>query len=192
MKFPPTALPLSFALLLFTFSCNAQPEAGQQEAPAVSSPSLAATAWPAPDTVLQGIPIYATFDKIEPLLHIHNDTTYIINFWATWCAPCVAELPHFDELVDAYEGQKVRVILVSLDFPRQFETKLAPFVREHQLKPTVVALADGRYNDWIDKVSPEWSGAIPATLAYKGEKVAFLEQSIHSPEEVQALVEGLQ
>ncbi len=182
------ATPLLYGLAVLFFSCNAQPEANGQN----QSPAPAVTAWPEPDTVLQGIPVYATFDKIEPLFRLQNDTTYIINFWATWCAPCVAELPYFDELVDAYQGQKARVILVSLDFPRQFETKLAPFVRERRLKPTVVALADGRYNDWIDKVSPQWSGTIPATLAYKGGKSAFIGKSIHSAEEVQALVEGLQ
>ncbi|HQU60293.1 MAG: TlpA family protein disulfide reductase [Phaeodactylibacter sp.] len=186
MKFFPHATPLLYGLALLFFSCNAQPEATGQ------SQQQFDTAWPAPDSILQGIPIYATFDRIEPLFHIDNDTTYIINFWATWCAPCVAELPYFDQLVDAYQGQKVKVILVSLDFPRQFETKLAPFVRERQLKPTVVALADGHYNDWIDKVSTEWSGAIPATLVYKGDKTEFIGNPVHAVEDVQAVVERVQ
>ncbi|MEL6356336.1 MAG: thioredoxin domain-containing protein, partial [Bacteroidota bacterium] len=61
-------------------------------------------------------PIYDNFDAIEPLFNQQNDTTYIVNFWATWCKPCVEELPHFQELNEKYAGQPLRIVLVSLDF----------------------------------------------------------------------------
>ncbi len=57
-----------------------------------------------------------TFDEIEPLLHKQNDTVYVINFWATWCKPCIKELPDFEKLNQAFKDDKVKVYLVSLDF----------------------------------------------------------------------------
>ena len=111
----------------------------------------------------QEIPKYS-FAELEKRLHPEDDVVYVFNFWATWCKPCVEELPHFEELTKAYEGKKVKVILVSLDFASQYKSKLLPFVKAHNLQSEVVMLNDSKYNEWIDKVSPEWGGAIPATL----------------------------
>ncbi|MFT5167540.1 MAG: thiol-disulfide isomerase/thioredoxin, partial [Saprospiraceae bacterium] len=68
--------------------------------------------------------IYDNFEALVPLFEKQNDTTYVINFWATWCKPCVAELPYFEELHNRYKGKKVKVLLISLDFPNQIEKKL--------------------------------------------------------------------
>ncbi|MCO6489062.1 MAG: redoxin domain-containing protein [Phaeodactylibacter sp.] len=187
-------MPVVCGIAIILLSCNASPATGQDR-PASSSPAPAAqeddTEWPAPATYIGGIPIYEEFSQAEPFFHFDNDTTYVINFWATWCKPCVEELPHFEELTRACEGQKVRVILVSLDFPRQFKTKLAPFVGERQLQSTVIALADGRYNDWIDKVSTEWTGAIPATYIYKKDQSRFIGTSVKSMAELEAVIQSL-
>lgn len=131
------------------------------------------------------IPVYKSYEDFAPLLHQENDTTYVINFWATWCKPCVKELPHFEQLTEKYKDSKVKVVLVSLDFPKQLESKLVPFVKKHELKSTVVALLDGKYNDWIDKVSEEWSGAIPATLFYRAGQQYFLGHSVESTQELE-------
>lgn len=129
-------------------------------------------------------PIYESFDELAPIFSYSNDTTYVINFWATWCKPCVEELPYIEEIHTAYANEKVRVILVSLDFPKQIESKLIPFMEEHQLKSEVVVLTDGRYNDWIDRVDTAWDGAIPITLIYKGEERHFVKEAFHSFEEL--------
>jgi thiol-disulfide isomerase/thioredoxin len=98
------------------------------------------------------------------------DTVYVVNFWATWCVPCVKELPSFDKLQAAYKGQPLKVILVSLDFKSKLDKAVRPFVKNHQMK-TEVYLAD-RANDqeFIDKVDKNWSGALPATLIVNGRK----------------------
>ncbi len=124
--------------------------------------------WPKADSYASGIPVYEKFDGLEPLFRYDNDTTYVINFWASWCKPCIKELPYFEEFNSQYANEKVKVVLVSLDFPKQVESNLVPFVKKKALKSKVVVLLDGKYNDWIDKVSPDWSGAIPATYIYKG------------------------
>ena len=127
---------------------------------------------------------FESFEQMEPLLSLENDTTYVINFWATWCKPCVKELPYFEQLHNTYKEKKVNVMLVSLDFPDQIEKKLIPFIQDKQLKSTLFVLTDGDMNSWIPKIAEEWSGAIPATLIYKNSKRAFYEQSFDSFEEL--------
>ena len=113
---------------------------------------------------------------LKPLLEKQNDTLYIVNFWATWCAPCIKEMPYFQQIHDNYADRKVKVILVSLDFERQIESRLVPFIRKNKLSPLVIVLSDPASNVWIDKISPEWSGGIPATLFYTRDKRLFFEK----------------
>ena len=103
-------------------------------------------------------------DELEMLLNHKSDTTYVINFWATWCKPCIKELPHFDNLTATFPGSKLKVVLVSLDFKRQFETGLIPYLTKNNIKSEVLLIDEPDYNQWIDKVDKSWSGAIPATL----------------------------
>jgi thiol-disulfide isomerase/thioredoxin len=116
------------------------------------------------------------FKTIEPILHRETDTVYVVNFWATWCAPCVAELPIFEKL-QADHKNKVKVILISLDMAKDVEAKLIPFIENNKLKSKVLHLHDPDADSWINKVDSTWSGAIPATLIYGGGKRRFYEQS---------------
>lgn len=117
------------------------------------------------------------FDGLKKFLNITSNKTYVVNFWATWCAPCVKELPYFEDLNTQYKNEQVEVILVSLDFPKTYETSLKPFLKEKKLQTKVVALDDANFNSWIPQVHPDWSGAIPATLIYNREKRKFFEKS---------------
>lgn len=122
------------------------------------------------------IPVY-DFDGLEHLLYFNDDKTYIVNFWATWCRPCIKELPYFEQIGEEYKDKGVEVILVSLDFPEKLETGVIPFVERHNLKSQVVLLDDVNQNRWIPLVSEEWSGAIPATLIYNKNERKFYEQT---------------
>ena len=102
---------------------------------------------------------------------------YVINFWATWCKPCVEELPAFEKLNKQYQNNSVKVILVSLDFPNEIENRVIPFIKKNNLTSNVVAMIDPDQNTWIPKVSEKWTGAIPATLIYSKNKREFYEQS---------------
>ena len=102
--------------------------------------------------------------QLMDLLGPDTDTTYVINFWATWCKPCVKELPYFDKLASEFKDRKVKVLLLSLDFRRQYESRLIPFLEKHGVKSEVKLVDEIDYNSWIDKVDPSWSGAIPATI----------------------------
>ncbi len=125
-----------------------------------------------PKETIGELPVY-DFEGLQPLLEQKNATTYVINFWATWCAPCVKELPYFEKLNEEQKHNNIEVILVSLDIPSMWESKLLPFVKKNKLQSRVVVLDDPKQNDWIPKVDPDWSGAIPATLIYNKDKRIF-------------------
>lgn len=120
------------------------------------------------------------FDFEELLAYFetkNSQKTFVVNFWATWCAPCVKELPYFEQLNTNYKSKNVEVILVSLDFPKHIETKLIPFLQKRGLESEVVLLDDVDSNTWIPKVNEDWSGAIPATIIYNADKSVFYERS---------------
>ncbi|MDP5092021.1 MAG: TlpA family protein disulfide reductase [Polaribacter sp.] len=117
------------------------------------------------------------YKQLQPLLEKKDDTIYVINFWATWCAPCVKELPYFEKLGAAYSSRNVKVLLVSLDFPKQVKSKLIPFINDHKIQSEVVLLDDVNEDIWIQAIDKTWSGALPATLIYNKNKRKFYEQT---------------
>ncbi|WP_159800851.1 TlpA family protein disulfide reductase [Flavobacterium sp. MK4S-17] len=177
-------------ILLFTalmlFSCNGKKEDNQKEdvinKNETTEQEVNTEDKPAP----KPLQVYSNdsvsvkaydFSGLEYFLNRDNDTTYVVNFWATWCVPCVEELPHFEKLNKKYRDNKIKVLLVSLDMPKMVESKLLPFIWEKQLKSDVVLLRDPDANSWIPKVDSTWSGAIPATVIYNRNNRKFFERS---------------
>lgn len=117
-----------------------------------------------------------TLDQLQTkTIQPENDTLYIVNFWATWCGPCVAELPYFEQAAKENTSKKVKIILINLDFPSE-NSKVNAFVAKKKLQNDVYLLNAGDPNKWIDKIDTSWDGAIPATVFYKaGKKVFFHE-----------------
>lgn len=118
------------------------------------------------------------WNVLEKMIALENDTTYIFNFWATWCKPCVNELPNFEKITGDFKVEKVKVYLVALDFKKDLNARVIPFVRKHKLQSTVLLLDEKDYDLWIDKVDKSWSGAIPATLIKSKDKRIFLEKEL--------------
>jgi thiol-disulfide isomerase/thioredoxin len=145
--------------------------------------------WLVTDPIIDSLSVeIMNYDQLKPLLHQNNDTTYLVNFWATWCAPCLQELPYFLELDSIYQDQPFKLVLVSLDFKKDYLRKLEPFVKERKLEKHVVVLEDNRSNYWIDDIDKSWSGAIPATLVYRGEKRSFYEKTFHHTDELKDII----
>jgi thiol-disulfide isomerase/thioredoxin len=132
------------------------------------------------------------FPELDSLMNNHKDTVLVVNFWATWCKPCIEEFPYFQQLAKNYSDKKVKVVFVSLDFKREFETKLVPYVKNKNVQQQVLLIDEPDYNSWIDKVDPRWSGAIPATLIIdeKGRKY-FYEKEFPSYLELEKIVKPL-
>jgi thiol-disulfide isomerase/thioredoxin len=102
--------------------------------------------------------------ELEKILSADEDRLFVINFWATWCPPCVKELPHFQKVAKEYNKDKVSFLLVSLDFPSQIDSHLRPFLKKNNIALDVALMMDTDPNEWIDKVEPSWQGNIPVTL----------------------------
>lgn len=148
-------------------------------------PVLGLRAQEAPIEVIQ-------YPQMESWFNAENDTLYVINFWATWCRPCVAEMPYFEQLQEEMGDQKVKVQFVSLDFLTELEKRVIPFLKRKQLRSSVYLLDEPKYNTWIDKVSEEWSGAIPATIfVQKSRGVRQFHEGDYTFEELKSKVESL-
>jgi thiol-disulfide isomerase/thioredoxin len=117
------------------------------------------------------------FAGFKKFLHNKDGKIHVINFWATWCEPCVKELPSFEKLNANYSHNNVEVLLVSLDFPHLYDLKLKPFITENKIKSKVIALDDADMNTWIPLINKNWSGSIPATIIFKNDSSKFFERS---------------
>ncbi len=136
----------------------------------------------------QVMQVFEKFDDLEKNVFKKNDTTYVINFWATWCKPCVKELPYFESFNTSISDKKIKVILISLDFKNQIKSHLEPFIKKNQYTSEVILLSDNKYNTWLEKVDAEWSGSIPATLLLSGKKKLFAEREFESEEDLSKFV----
>lgn len=118
-----------------------------------------------------------------------GDTLYVVNFWATWCKPCVEELPYFEQLADSCANKKVKIFLVTTDMRKDIATRVTDFIKAKKLTQQVVFINEVNADKWINKVSEEWSGAIPATLMVKGDiGYRHFKEGELSFEELQLLV----
>ena len=107
---------------------------------------------------------------LERILNNKDNNLYVINFWATWCAPCVAELPAFVTVSGDYEKSGVKFVFVSLDFPSRIDKQLIPFLQKNKIDHEVSVMMETDANLWIDKVDPSWEGNIPSTLFLNNQK----------------------
>lgn len=118
------------------------------------------------------------FEDLESIIKKKDNKLYVVNFWATWCKPCVLELPEFMEVNKTYHSDPhFKMILMSLDIAKEVESSVQLFLVKNKINTDVYLLDDNkRMNEWIPKVDSRWSGSIPATAFYKnGMKLEFRE-----------------
>lgn len=119
---------------------------------------------------------YSSFDQLMNEVKSEKAHLVVLNFWATWCKPCVAELPDFELINKEFKEKKVEVILANLDFHSKTAEIVPAFIINKDVQSKVVHITDQDANDWIAKVDEKWTGSIPATIIfYKGEKKWFFE-----------------
>lgn len=119
------------------------------------------------------------FNELKQHVYNNSDTVYVINFFASWCKPCIQEIPEFLSFANGTKNKNVKLVFVSLDLKTD-RVKLLQIAKKYNL-PNVFLLDENNANNWINKIDKHWSGAIPATLIIKkGKHKKFIADSISS------------
>lgn len=142
----------------------------------------------------QTIPKWKITD-VDNYVATEKNDVLVINMWATFCKPCVAELPGFIKVVDSYKKFNVSLLLISLDLPSYYPNKIASFAKKHKFKSNIVWLQETDADYFCPKIDKAWSGSIPATL-FLNKKTGyrrFFEEEISASifeKELQAAIRG--
>ena len=132
-----------------------------------------------------------TFEQLQQHIDSPSGKIKIYNYWATYCRPCIKEMPYFEEISQEYRD-RVEVYFVSLDFIEDLDTKVKPFLSKKGIVNSVILLDDIDYNSWINRINPEWSGAIPATdYVLPGNRERLFHEGSYEKEELKDQIEHL-
>jgi thiol-disulfide isomerase/thioredoxin len=133
--------------------------------------------------------------KIADVIHLMDTSTapLVVNFWATWCKPCVHEIPWFEKEVAALKDKGVRLVLVSLDFWEDYPQKIAAFAKAQGYQSTIIWLNETNADEFCPKIDKSWDGAIPVSVMVNNKKHyrKFFGEQIPEPklkEELKELV----
>ena len=132
-------------------------------------------------------------EKLQQLINQKTEKILVVNFWATWCSPCIKELPFFEKLSsEKKDGVEVYLVSMDLDLDPNPE-KVYRFIDRKKLQSTVLLLDEKDPNSWIDKIDAAWSGALPATLLInqKTGQRKFVEKELHEGD-LEKLIADLQ
>lgn len=105
-------------------------------------------------------------ELLEEMARIRAESNgpILLNFWATWCVPCVRELPDLLRIRKEYAGRGLRLLLVSCDFDDQVEAARELLGRKGV--DFLTYLKVGKDDPFISALDDEWEGALPATFVY--------------------------
>ncbi|MBS1661051.1 MAG: TlpA family protein disulfide reductase [Bacteroidetes bacterium] len=93
-----------------------------------------------------------------------SDHPLIVNFWATFCVPCIKEIPYFQTTVADFKDQRVELVLVSLDLPSYYPAKIADFARKSSFTSKILWLNETDADYFCPRVDSRWTGGIPSSL----------------------------
>ncbi len=142
--------------------------------------------------IISGITLHLSAQsvaKIKPesffgLIEQKQDSnTVLINFWATWCKPCVEELPYFMQLDSVLGDKSPELILLSFDSPSNPE-RVEKFIQKRGWKGTRYLLDATDLDYFINKINPSWQGNIPYTILLAKDKRLDHSDSFYSLQEL--------
>ncbi len=129
---------------------------------------------------------------ILEIVRQHRGQVVLLNFWATWCPPCIVEFPEIVSLEKTYRDHGLVVVSVSADFPKDIDSKLLPFLDKHRPRFPVYLKQTDNIDAFIRVIDSEWTGAIPATFFFAADgEVANKTFSVMTREEMVQAVERL-
>jgi thiol-disulfide isomerase/thioredoxin len=122
-------------------------------------------------------------DQLTASIKSEKEKVQVVNFWATWCGPCIKELPIFEQLNEARKDIRVRLVSLDLDLDPNPD-KVRNFATRKKLKAEIVMLDERDPSSFIDKIDKSWSGALPATLVInnKNGKRRFINRELKEGE----------
>ncbi|WP_168797484.1 TlpA family protein disulfide reductase [Neolewinella litorea] len=135
-------------------------------------------------------PVYADYGELSPLFEQRDDTTYLINFWATWCKPCLEELPLLQQLNDERSGEALRVVLVSLDTEAGAIERIPTYLESRAIDLPTVVLTDER-SSWKRELDEKWDGSLPTTFVYRNDLRYIYRRPFRTLPDVASAVEPL-
>lgn len=132
--------------------------------------------------------------KITDLEKIIAETKrpLVINFWATYCRPCIEEMPYFLSLENEYKKDNLQLLLVSLDMEDDYPSKVDAFLQKRKITSSSAWLDESNADYFCPKIDASWSGALPATLFVNNQDKykKFVEDSF-SKEELKKEIENM-
>ena len=131
---------------------------------------------------------YITADELSKRFIVSGDSVLLVNFWATWCKPCVAELPFIEKFAKENTDKKLKVLLVSFDFKNTIDTRLKNFIQNKGIQSEVVVIDQTNADTWMPKIEKRWGGAIPISLLYTKDKKSFGNREFESYEDLKTWV----
>lgn len=136
----------------------------------------------------QSIQSYTADDLIKRVSN--KDTTYIVNFWATWCLPCISELPEFTKLYNDYKGKPVKVLMVSCNLKEEYPNKLQDYISRKNILQEVVWLSDTDIDHYRPAIDERWSGQIPSTIIFDNKKKQrYIIEEIITADEIEKMLD---
>ncbi len=130
--------------------------------------------------------------QLNDRLNAATDTIYVVNYWATWCIPCVKELPALEKIQEQYKDKPVKVLLISFDFKEQYPEHLEKWVQQKQLKSEVVWMNESVPDEFIPQLNNDWSGSLPATtILYKRKAYRYFTEASVTYNELDGIIRPL-
>ncbi len=126
-------------------------------------------------------------ESLDNMIAEKGDQVKVYNFWASWCGPCVKEMPYFEEINSTKTAE---VVFISLDFPEDI-SKAQKLVDKKSIQSDTYLLNSTNYDEYIPKISEAWSGAIPATLFVSPSGKKYFYEKAFEKSELEQVVKSL-
>lgn len=105
---------------------------------------------------------------LKKALEGHKGKVVVLNFWATWCGPCVEEFPDLVKLHNKYADKGLVVLGVSMDEPRD-QGKVVDFAQKQKAGFPIFVRKSGNIEKYVSPIDKGWQGVIPTTYVYDRE-----------------------